>query len=95
MTVCAKILFQEVCKDKLNWDENFTEILPRNWEGWYMGLIGRREITTPSGIYQHPAEDVLECTLHGFGDASKKAYCAVIYFVYHTKYIHMYFAEYL
>ena len=27
--VCAKILFQEVCKDKLNWDENFTETLLR------------------------------------------------------------------
>ena len=49
-----------------------------------MDLIGTREITTPRCIYQHPAEDVLECTLHGFGDASQKAYCAVIYFVYRT-----------
>ena len=76
--VCAKILFQEVCKDKVDWDENFTEELLHKWEGWYRYLIETKEITIPRCIYQHRAEDVLECTLHGFGDASKKAYCAVV-----------------
>ena len=47
-------------------------------------MIETKEITIPRCIYQHRAEDVLECTLHGFGDASKKAYCAVVYFVYRT-----------
>ena len=82
--VSAKILFQEVCKDKVDWDENFTEELLHKWEGWYRDLIETKEITIPRCIYQHRAEDVLECTLHGFGDASKKAYCAVVYFVYRT-----------
>jgi hypothetical protein len=82
--VSAKILFQEVCKDKVDWDENFTEELLHKWEGWYRDLIETKEITIPRCIYQHRAEDVLECTLHGFGDASKKAYCSVVYFVYHT-----------
>ena len=82
--VCAKILFQEVCKDKVDWDENFTEELLHKWEDWYRDLIETKEITIPRCIYQHRAEDVLECTLHGFGDASKKAYCAVVYFVCRT-----------
>ena len=47
-------------------------------------MIKTREIITARYIYQHPIEEVVECSLHGFGDASKRAYCAVIYFVYRT-----------
>ena len=43
--VCAKILFQEVCKDK-----NFTEESLHKWEGWYRDLIETKEITTPRCI---------------------------------------------
>ena len=32
-------------------------------------------------IYDSPKHEVLECSLHGFGDASNNAYCAVVYFV--------------
>ena len=47
-------------------------------------LIKTREIITARCIYQHPVEEVVECSLHGLGDASKRACCADIYFVYRT-----------
>ena len=83
--MCAKILFQEVCKSNIGWDNSFTEEMLRKWELWYRNLVKTTEISTARCIYQHPAKDVLECTLHRFGNASKSAYCAVIYFVYRTK----------
>ena len=90
--VFAKILFQQVCKQKIDWDANLTEETLKWWDAWCHDLIKTREIVTPRCIYQHPIEEVVECLLHGFGDASKRAYCAVIYFVYRTNvgvYVHM------
>ena len=78
--VYAKILFQDVCREKIGWDETFTGEILKKWETWCNELIKSSEITTPRCVYQHPIENVLECTLH----ASKKAYCAVLYFVYRT-----------
>ena len=82
--VFAKILFQEVFKQKIDWDANFTEETLKGWDAWCHDLIKTREIITARCIYQHPIEEIVECSLHGFGDASKRAYCAVIYFVYRT-----------
>ena len=33
-------------------------------------------------LYQNIHEETLECWVHGFGDASKKSFCANVYLVY-------------
>ena len=44
-----------------------------------------REISVGRCIYDSPKQEVLECYLHSFGDASNRAYCAVVYFVCRTR----------
>ena len=82
--VFVKVLFQEVCKAKIDWDEEFSGETCRKWEVCCKDLIEVNELAVPRCIYASPTEEVLECSLHGFGDASQKSYCAVIYFVYRT-----------
>ena len=50
--VFAKILFRRVCKQKIDWDANFTEETLKEWDAWCHDLIKTREIITPPCIYQ-------------------------------------------
>ena len=47
---------------------------------WIEDLKLVRVITVPRCLYPM-AHGKVTCSLHGFADASKKAYCAMIYFV--------------
>ena len=85
VTVSMKILFQEICNQKLDWDENLKGETKLRWDKWVQDLTITNEIRVNRCLYDSVgAEEVTECYLHGFGDASKKAYCALIYFVYRT-----------
>ena len=82
VTVSMKILFQEICSSKFDCDETLTEEMKGKWRKWVEDLLLTREIKTSRCLYEARKECVTECYLHGFGDASKKAYCAMVYFVY-------------
>ena len=84
LIIYVKVLFQEVCKAKIDWGEEFTGEIRRKWEVWCRDLIEVNEVVVPHCVYTSPTEEVLDCFLHGFGDANQKSYCAVIYFVYRT-----------
>ena len=84
ITITAKILFQEASRKKINWDDPLDGVIKQAVEAWIESLIECKLITIDRCLYKHVREEVLGCSLHGFADASKKAYCAVIYFVYQT-----------
>ena len=84
MIVCMKILLQNLCCENRGWDEELEGNSSRNFHEWIADLSKIEGILISRCIYERPKQEVLECELHGFGDASSKAYCAVVYLVYKT-----------
>ena len=80
--VAAKVLFQKMCLETNEWDKVVSEDLVRNWKTWLQDLKQQGSIVFSRSIYMSIQEEVTWCWIHGFGDASKVAYCAVIYIVY-------------
>ena len=80
----AKVLFQELCQDKLGWDDPIPDCKAVRWEEWICELNEVKTLTVPRCVYNENEGELVSCQLHGFGDASMKAYCAVVYLVYET-----------
>ena len=76
VSITAKILFSELCLEKVSWDENLPEDVQRRWNLWIKGLKACPTITIPRSIVNTKAG---ELSLHGFADASKQAVCAAVY----------------
>lgn len=74
----AKMLFQILCRGKVDWDQNLTEPSLTKWKHFTNDLEVIAQITVPR--YYHVKElTPVTVELHGFSDASEKAYAAVVY----------------
>ena len=72
-----KILFQQLWKLKLDWDTPLEKELADKHKEWREQLPLLKSITLPR-CYFSPGTTVTT-QLHGFSDASEKAYAAVVY----------------
>ena len=81
LTIGMKVLFQEGCQSKLEWDERLPEAFQERWRKWVVSLKEVRSVHVPRCIYSGISEKVVSYELHGFGDASDRAYCAMVYLV--------------
>ncbi|XP_065060575.1 uncharacterized protein LOC135687848 [Rhopilema esculentum] len=54
------------------------------WNKFVCDLSSVGVISLPRCLYEKSTDKINKCYLHGFADASKKAYCAMIYLVYET-----------
>ena len=79
--VPMKVLFQTLCEENVDWDAPLPEEARKQWNRWLRDLQEVQEILVPRCVYGGLEEAVTSYTLHGFGDASEKAYCAVVYLV--------------
>ena len=84
IAVMPKVLFQDVCKEGVGWDEEISSEKVAIWKSWLQDLKEVGTIKVPRCVYDKSDGEILWCQLHGFGDARAKAYCATIYVVYET-----------
>ena len=73
-----------MCTDKLDWDDPLPEAKSNSIAEWVKDLEKVAKIEIPRCNSHGLKREVLHYALHGFVDASSKAYSAVIYLVAHT-----------
>ncbi|XP_065052932.1 uncharacterized protein LOC135682125 [Rhopilema esculentum] len=84
IAVSAKILFQELYLGKISWDDPLRKDKLERWEEWVKDLKQTGTICLPRCVVSKNKGKILSRQLHGFADASKKAYCRMVYLVEET-----------
>ncbi|XP_029160297.1 uncharacterized protein LOC114932295 [Nylanderia fulva] len=77
VVITAKILLQELWLAKIDWDDPLPPDLLQHWISYYSDLPKLETIKIPRWTGSH--RDNLGMELHGFADASKRAYAAMVY----------------
>ena len=77
--VPAKKLLQDLCKQKLGWDDPISDIDGERWEEWKSQLASLSQITIDRCVKPASLGDLKIAELHNFADASQIAYGAVSY----------------
>ena len=76
VVVNFKILFQELCQARLEWDEPLSESMRERWEKLLNGLRIENPLRIPRCFEPNSFSSR---RLIGFCDASVKAYAAIVY----------------
>jgi hypothetical protein len=84
LVIKFKIFFQELCEKKLDWDQVLTGSVLRKWQTLIMSLKEAPTFSIPRYFLTGTNGQVISYHLHGFCDASERAYAAVIYLVVQT-----------
>ena len=84
LSVPPRVLFQNLCLSKLTWDSPVNPEQVARWEKWIDELKIAKVSEAPRCILPRIKDQIIRVSLHGFGDASKKAYCAAVYLVVET-----------
>ena len=78
--IILKLLFQEVCSLRCDWDTPLSEEFTIKWRKALKYLKTVDTINEPRCYFSpYKFDNVVKCELHGFCDASKDAYAAVVY----------------
>ena len=78
-TIKMKIFFQELCLAKIDWDDELKGELLVKWKRLVQNLADLKDIKVPRCYFKRKEFPPVKHELHGFSDASNKAYAAVVY----------------
>ena len=77
--VVLRMLLQELCLNKSQWDDTILLDQKLRLEKWMIDLQRVDNVRVNRYYFPGQKTKVKSAVLHGFGDASKGAYCAVVY----------------
>lgn len=84
VTIQFKIMFQELCANHLNWDDRLSGELLVKWKKLLSEFQQVEPLRFPRCYFRNSMRTSSSYTLHGFGDASQRAYAAVVYLLIET-----------
>lgn len=79
VTAYIKTIFQILCKDKLNWDDEVPNYVKVIWFEFMKALKSVNPLKIKRFSNVLPDENVKRFELHGFSDSSNLLYCAIVY----------------
>ena len=78
VTICAKILLQEVWQRKCKWDTPLDDDITSRWLSIRSDILELSNLILPRSYFPFITRRVIDC-IYVFADASTKAYGTVIY----------------
>ncbi|XP_057292350.1 uncharacterized protein LOC130615087 [Hydractinia symbiolongicarpus] len=82
LVVPFKVFFQKLCTTVNDWDTEVSEELKDEWNSLIQLFSISSKYRLPRYYFaNYPLSDLKNITLHGFCDASKRSYAAVVYII--------------
>ena len=78
-TINLKILFQQLCIDKVSWDQELQRSYRKSYDALIKDLHLCNNVSIPRGLTIGSHQSIKKIEIHGFSDASERAYAAVVY----------------
>ena len=85
ITTRVKVMFQLLCRKKVDWDDAVENEVKIKWDAFLNELDRIKEITIRRFVFYEVKDDIESVEIHGFSDSSLDAYAAVIYLRVKTK----------
>ena len=79
IVVPLKLIFQDLCKQKVDWDSPLPQETLSKWEKIASDVKLTGPISVSRSVNDMKSDEIESIELHGFGDASNVAFGAVVY----------------